>query len=195
MCHISITNSTSTSVYLSILHSVLPFFVLCVQILAPSSASKSQNGLVTNKLLHVSLYPDSGPAQGPNFRGGQVQNFGVAGDPKWTIFIGLHLKFQIFSKYWGGRGHPGQWPPLPPRPWCGCTDHYTMKSTYFQNHTECFIILYLNATLKLIKNCINAKIELLFNYCNITTKRTSVIIKEILKKTQVGLAVIKFTTI
>ena len=26
--------------------------------------------------------PSTGPAQGPNFRGSQVQNFGVAGDPK-----------------------------------------------------------------------------------------------------------------
>ena len=31
-------------------------------------------------------YLVSGPAQGPNFRGGQVQNFGVAGDPNFHRF-------------------------------------------------------------------------------------------------------------
>jgi len=29
-----------------------------------------------------------------------------------------------------------------------CADHYTMKSIYIQDHPECFILLYPNATLK-----------------------------------------------
>ena len=49
-----------------------------------------------------------------------------------------------------------------------CVDHYTTKYSYFHIHPDCFILLYPNATLKMIKNSINAKIELLFKYCNIT---------------------------
>ena len=55
---------------------------------------------------------------------------------------------------------------------CSCTNHYSTKSSYFLNHPECFILLQPNTTLKLIKNCINAQIELLFNYCNIKTMET-----------------------
>ena len=51
-------------------------------------------------------------------------------------------------------------------------DHYNTKSTDCQDHTESFILRYPNATLKLIKKWINAKLELLFNYYNITTMQT-----------------------
>ena len=59
---------------------------------------KLENENEIHFLPKIWWYP--GPARGPNFRGGQVQNCGVARDPKWTILIGLQLKFRIFSKYW-----------------------------------------------------------------------------------------------
>ena len=36
-------------------------------------------------------------------------------------------------------------------------DHYTMRSRWFHILNECYLLLYPNATLKLIQNCIHSK--------------------------------------